>query len=224
MHNSESSLRIAQFLLQTESIQIYKERPFTFVSGRVSPVYIDCRRLLSFPDARREIIHQLVKKTETEIGLTAIDVVAGGETAGIPYAAFVAHEIHKPMIYVRKAPKGYGQSKQTEGVLKPSQRVLLVEDLITDGMSKLRFNDGVRAEGARITHCLCVFEYGSDRLDLHEGRKSLAAHDIQLASLVNWDDVLSAGLSQQYFSAEAREQIWDFLEDPDNWGRKMGFV
>jgi orotate phosphoribosyltransferase len=215
---------IAEMLLQTEAIQIYRERPFVFVSGRISPVYIDCRRLLSFPVVRDEIVSQLAKKVETEIGLDLIDVVAGGETAGIPYAAFVAHVLRKPMIYIRKQPKGYGGTKQIEGTLESGQRVLMVEDLITDGMSKLRFNIGIRAAGAKMTDCLCVFDYASERLGLHEGKKNLAEHDIRLHTLVNWDDVLSAGLSKKYFSEEANSQILDFLKDPDNWGRKMGFV
>jgi orotate phosphoribosyltransferase len=221
---AEASNIIAEMLLQTEAIQIYRERPFVFVSGRISPVYIDCRRLLSFPVVRDEVVSQLARKAETEIGLALIDVVAGGETAGIPYAAFVAHVLKKPMIYIRKQPKGYGGTKQIEGTLESGQKVLLVEDLITDGMSKLRFNIGIRAAGAVMTDCLCVFDYASDRLGLHEGRKNLAEHNIRLHTLVNWDDVLSTGLSKKYFSEEASSQILDFLKDPNGWGRKMGFV
>ena len=217
-------LAIAEMLLKTESIQVYQERPFVFVSGGISPVYIDCRKLLSFPDVREAIVDQMAQTVEKDIGLNVIDVVAGGETAGIPYAAFVSQKIHKPMIYVRKNPKGYGQTKQIEGLLSAGQRVLLVEDLITDGLSKIRFNIGIRAEGAKITHCLCIFEYGSDRLGLHEGKETLAKHDIQLRTLVNWDDVLNTGLSKKYFSAEASKQILDFLKEPETWGRKMGFA
>lgn len=219
----ESQASIAESLLKTGSIQVYQDQPFVFVSGRISPVYIDCRRLLSFPDIREEIVEQLAKKVESDIGLDIIDVIAGGETAGIPYAAFIAQRLSKPMIYVRKNPKGYGRTKQIEGILDPGQRVLLVEDLITDGMSKLRFNIGIRAEKARMTNCLCIFEYSSDRLDLYEGRKNLAAYDIQLHTLANWDNVLNMGLSKNYFSDEASKQILDFLADPENWGRKMGF-
>jgi orotate phosphoribosyltransferase len=221
---NERANKIGEMLLQTEAIAFYKEQPFVFVSGRISPVYIDCRRLLSFPAVREEIITQMAKMAETEIGLNEIDVVAGGETAGIPYAAFVSDKLRKPMIYIRKQPKGYGGTKQIEGILEANQRVLLVEDLITDGMSKLRFNIGIRAVGSKITHCLCVFEYGSDTLDLHEGKKSLAEHGIALHTLANWDHVLSAGLGKKYFTEDAGKQILDFLKDPENWGRKMGFV
>jgi orotate phosphoribosyltransferase len=221
---SEVSKKVAEMLLRTESIQVYKEKPFVFVSGRISPVYIDCRKLLSFWVEREYIVTQLAKKAETDIGLDNIDVVAGGETAGIPYASFVSHLIKKPMIYIRKQPKGYGGTKQIEGILEPGKRVLLVEDLITDGLSKLRFNIGIRGAGAKMTHCLCVFDYASDRLNQHEGRDNLAKNDIVLHVLANWDDVLDTGLSKSYFSANASEQIVDFLKDAENWGRKMGFV
>ncbi len=221
---SEVSRKIAEMLLQTEAIQVYREQPFVFVSGRISPVYIDCRKILSFPEEREYIVTRLAEKAETAIGLKNIDVVAGGETAGIPYAAFVAHLIKKPMIYIRKQPKGYGGTKQIEGILTAGQRVLLVEDLITDGLSKLRFNIGIRAAGAKMTHCLCVFDYASDRLNQHEGKENLAKNDISLHVLANWDDVLDTGLSKSYFSSDASSQIVDFLQDPENWGRKMGFV
>lgn len=221
---SEVSQRVAEILLSTESIQVYKDKPFVFVSGRISPVYIDCRKLLSFPAEREFIVVALAKKVETDIGLDRIDVVAGGETAGIPYASFVSHLINKPMIYIRKQPKGYGGTKQIEGILEAGKRVLLVEDLITDGLSKLRFNIGIRGAGARMTHCLCVFDYASDRLNQHEGKEALAKNDIQLHVLANWDDVLDTGTSKKYFTEGQKKQITEFLKDPENWGRKMGFV
>jgi orotate phosphoribosyltransferase len=221
---SEVAQRIAEMLLRTEAIQVYKDQPFVFVSGRISPVYIDCRKVLSYPEEREYIVTQLAKKAEAEIGVTEIDVVAGGETAGIPYAAFVAHLIKKPMIYIRKQPKGYGGTKQIEGILEPGKRVLLVEDLITDGLSKLRFNIGIRAAGAKMSHCLCIFDYASERLNQHEGRDNLAKNSIGLHVLANWDDVLETGLAKNYFSADANKQIIEFLEEPENWGRKMGFV
>ena len=221
---SEASQKVAEMLLATESIAVYKDQPFVFVSGRISPVYIDCRKLLSFATEREYIVTELAKKAESNIGLDNIDVVAGGETAGIPYAAFVSHLIRKPMIYIRKQPKGYGGTKQIEGILEPGKRVMLVEDLITDGLSKLRFNIGIRGAGAKMTHCLCVFDYASDRLNQHEGKINLAKNDIQLHVLANWDDVLDTGRAKNYFTAEQNQQIIDFLQDSENWGRKMGFV
>jgi orotate phosphoribosyltransferase len=221
---SEVSSKVAEMLLSTESIAVYKDKPFVFVSGRISPVYIDCRKLLSFAAEREYIVTALANMAESEIGLANFDVVAGGETAGIPYASFVSHIVKKPMIYIRKQPKGYGGTKQIEGILDAGKRVLLVEDLITDGLSKLRFNIGIRGAGAKMTHCLCVFDYASDRLNQHEGKINLAKNDISLHVLANWDDVLDTGLAKNYFSEKQNQQIVDFLNDAENWGRKMGFV
>src|SRR3972149_10834096 len=221
---SEASKKVAEIVLRTDSIAVYKDKPFVFVSGRISPVYIDCRKLLSFPMEREYIVTALAKMVETDIGGAHIDVVAGGETAGIPYASFVSHIIKKPMIYIRKQPKGYGGTKQIEGILEAGKRVLLVEDLITDGLSKLRFNIGIRGAGAKMTHCLCIFDYASDRLNQHEGRDNLAKNDIVLHVLANWDDVLDTGLAKNYFNEKQNKQILDFLNDPENWGRTMGFV
>jgi orotate phosphoribosyltransferase len=221
---SEVSKKVAEMLLSTQSIAVYRDKPFVFVSGRISPVYIDCRKLLSFAAEREYIVTALAKMAETDIGLNNIDVVAGGETAGIPYASFVSHIIKKPMIYIRKQPKGYGGTKQIEGILEAGQRVLMVEDLITDGLSKMRFNIGIRGAGAKMTHCLCVFDYASDRLNLHEGKINLAKNGIALHVLANWDDVLDTGLSKSYFTEDSSRQILEFLKDPENWGRKMGFV
>jgi orotate phosphoribosyltransferase len=103
--------RIAEGLLKTGSVQVYRDRPFVFVSGRVSPVYVDCRRLLSFPEVREVIVEQLAIKVKSDIGLEVIDVVAGGETAGIPYAAFVSLKVGKPMIYVRSGGSDYGRNE-----------------------------------------------------------------------------------------------------------------
>lgn len=221
---SEVSQKVAEMLLSTESIAVYRDKPFVFVSGRISPVYIDCRKLLSYAAEREFIVTALAQKAQADIGLDNIDVVAGGETAGIPYASFVAHLIKKPMIYIRKQPKGYGGTKQIEGILEAGKRVLLVEDLITDGLSKLRFNIGIRGAGAKMTHCLCIFDYASERLNQHEGRDNLAKNDIQLLVLADWDDVLDTGTSKNYFTEEQKSQIIEFLKDPENWGRKMGFV
>jgi orotate phosphoribosyltransferase len=221
---SEVSQKVAEMLLSTESIAVYRDKPFVFVSGRISPVYIDCRKLLSYAAEREFIVTALAQKAQGDIGLDNIDVVAGGETAGIPYASFVSHLIKKPMIYIRKQPKGYGGTKQIEGILEAGKRVLLVEDLITDGLSKLRFNIGIRGAGAKMTHCLCIFDYASERLNQHEGRDNLAKNDIQLLVLADWDDVLDTGTSKNYFTEEQKSQIIEFLKDPENWGRKMGFV
>lgn len=207
--------RLARGLL-TKSVQIRPAEPFKLASGRFSPVYVDCRRLISFPDLRAQIIEGFVQIAREKIGLSQIDVIAGGETAGIAYAAFLAHVLQKPMIYVRKEPKGYGKSSQVEGVLAAGQRVLLVEDLVTDGGSKLNFKKGIERAGGTVQHCLCVFEYYSEEAGLRRARETLKENGITLYSLVTWDDVLNAMRTQEAFSTEEIDAVLKFLRELAN--------
>jgi orotate phosphoribosyltransferase len=204
---------IARFLLETGAVLIDLERPFKLVSGRQSPVYIDCRRLISFPTAREAVIQGFAELIEQEIGLDEIQVIAGGETAGIPFAAFLAQRLGKPMIYVRKEPKGYGRDAQIEGVLEPGQRVLLVEDLVTDGGSKLRFKEGIERAGGIVEDCLTVFEYFSARAGLRRARETLAEHRLRLHSLADWDEILALAEDEGRFSALEIEQVLEFLRE-----------
>ncbi|MCX8103317.1 MAG: orotate phosphoribosyltransferase [Candidatus Bipolaricaulota bacterium] len=206
-------MNLAQRLLQTESVQIRPGEPFRLASGRLSPVYVDIRRLISFPEARAQIIESFAQIAHERIGLSAIDVIAGGETAGIAYAAFLAERLHKPMIYVRKEPKEYGRSSQVEGVLHPGQRVLLVEDLVTDGGSKLNFTRGIERAGGTVHHCLCVFEYFSEEAKLHRARDTLKEHGIALHSLVNWDDVLRVARAEKSLTEAEIAVVLQFLQE-----------
>ncbi len=202
---------IAKALLETQSVLIRLEEPFRLASGRLSPVYVDCRRLISFPRERGLITQAFAQIVHEQIGLEAVDVIAGGETAGIPFAAFLAVELKKPMIYVRKAPKGHGKGSQIEGVLGAGARVLLVEDLVTDGRSKLLFQQGIEAASGIVQNCLCVFEYYSKQAGLSEARTRLLAHGITLYSLSHWDELLELMIEEGTLSAKEHWQIVDFL-------------
>lgn len=208
-----SIMNLAQQLLQTRSVQIRPGEPFRLTSGRLSPVYVDIRRLISFPEVRTQIIESFTQIARERLGLDAIDIVAGGETAGIAYAAFLAERLQKPMIYVRKEPKEHGRSSQVEGVLQPGQRVLLVEDLVTDGGSKLNFKRGIESAGGTVRHCLCVFEYFSEEAGLHRARDALREHGIELHSLVTWDDVLRIARAERSLTEDEIAVVLKFLKE-----------
>ncbi len=207
------TMDLARQLLQTRSVQVRPSEPFRLTSGRLSPIYVDIRRLISFPTVRAQIIESFAQIATERIGLPAIDVIAGGETAGIAYAAFLAERLHKPMIYVRKEPKNYGKSSQVEGVLQPGQRALLVEDLVTDGGSKLNFKRGIEEAGGTVHHCLCVFEYFSEEAGLHRARRTLKEHGIELHSLVTWDDVLRVARAEQSLTGDEIAAVLKFLAE-----------
>ncbi|MBT4738767.1 MAG: orotate phosphoribosyltransferase, partial [Rhodospirillaceae bacterium] len=147
---------IANILLETKAVNFRPEEPYTLTAGWASPVYIDCRWLISFPRARRTITLLAREEIEQTIGYEHLDAVAGGETAGIPYAAWISDALMLPMQYVRKKPKGFGRMAQIEGNLEEGSNVLLVEDLATDGGSKLAFVKALRDAGAKCSHTFVV--------------------------------------------------------------------
>src|SRR5512145_175338 len=152
MSAAEAARTTARILLEIEAVHFRPRQPFTLTSGRASPVYIDCRKIISFPRARAKIIDLAVDLIEREIGFESLDAVAGGETAGIPFAAWIADRLSLPMLYVRKKPKGFGRNAQIEGHIEEGARTLLVEDLTTDGRSKVNFCKALRDAGAIVDH------------------------------------------------------------------------
>ena len=119
----------AKMLLEVQAVHFNADKPFIFTSGWASPVYIDCRKLISYPRVRRGLMEMAEATILRDVGYEQIDAVAGGETAGIPFAAWIADRMMLPMQYVRKKPKGFGRNAQIEGLLEEGSRVLLVEDL-----------------------------------------------------------------------------------------------
>ena len=159
------------------------------------------------------MIEQATKLIAREIGPDNIDAVAGGETAGIPYAAWVADRLDLPMLYVRKAPKGFGRMAQIEGDMPEGWRVLLIEDLATDGGSKLTFINALRKAGARVSDAFVVFHYGI----FPESIAGLARKDVRLHALATWHDVLDEARRGKDFPAQILDRIEEFLADPDGW-------
>ena len=215
---SETARTTAGILMDIEAILFRPEDPFIFTSGRASPVYVDCRRIISFPEARGRFMDLGVELIEQKIGRDAVDVVAGGETAGIPFAAWIAERLGKPMIYVRKKPKGFGRNAQIEGTFEDGARVLLVEDLATDGGSKLNFVEAIRTAGGEIGHTFVIFHYGI----FPEGIAALAERGVALHALATWWDALAEAESLGYLSPEGLAEVRAFLEDPEGWSAAHG--
>ncbi len=204
---------MAHILLETKSAYCYGNEPFTFTSGRRSPVYIDCRQLISFPRARRKLMDLAVQTIERDIGHESTDVVAGGETAGIAFAAWIAERMGLPMVYVRKQPKGFGRMAQIEGIMPEGARVLLVEDLATDGGSKVNFINAIREAGGTISDCMVLFHYGI----YPESTSTLGELGVKLHGLATWWDVIAEAENSGYFPPEKAKVVRSFLEAPDGW-------
>ncbi len=209
----EIRLQIAEQLLAIGAVNMRPQQPFTLTSGKPSPVYVDCRKIISFPSLRRTLIAAWADYINATPALPNITSVAGGETAGIPYAAWLAEALNLPMLYVRKKPKGFGRNAQIEGVTTPGDHVLLIEDMATDGGSKVVFVDALRAAECVVTHCLVVFYY--DIFDF--SRSPLAACNVNLFALATWQDILNVARQQSLLDQAALSEIEGFLHAPATW-------
>lgn len=210
---SEIARLTARMLLEIKAVHFNAAEPFTLASGLPSPTYIDCRKLISYPRIRSTLMDFLTVTVMRNAGFEAFDNIAGGETAGIPFAAMVAERMGLPMTYVRKKPKGYGKGARIEGDMHDGQRVLLVEDLTTDGGSKLSFVDAIRDTGATCGHTAVIFYYGI----FPETEKTLGDHGVALHSLCTWWDVLAEARVEGAFDAATLTEVEAFLNDPRAW-------
>ena len=210
----------AKMLLEVEAVRFMADKPFIFTSGWASPVYTDCRRLISFPRVRRTLIDFGAAAILQEGGFEQFDAVAGGETAGIPFAAWMADRLGLPMLYVRKKPKGFGRGAQIEGHMVEGQRVLLVEDMTSDGRSKVNFCKALREAGARVEHVFVFFFYDI----FPEGRTILRDLGVTLHSLATWWDVLAVAKASGKFDAAKLAEVEKFMHDPGAWSKAHGGV
>jgi orotate phosphoribosyltransferase len=203
----------ARMLLEIKAVHFNAAEPFILASGLPSPTYIDCRKLISYPRIRSTLMDFMAVTVMRDAGFEAFDNIAGGETAGIPFAALMAERLALPMTYVRKKPKGYGRNARIEGVMSEGDRVLLVEDLTTDGGSKLSFVDAIRETGAECAHTAVIFYYGI----FPETVKTLSDHGVALHFLCTWWDVLAEARASDTFDTQTLAEVETFLTNPRAW-------
>jgi orotate phosphoribosyltransferase len=210
----------ARMLLEIEAISFNAEKPFIFTSGWASPVYTDMRKIISYPRLRQGLTNFAAETIFAEIGYESLDVVAGGETAGIPFAAWLADRLMLPMQYIRKKPKGFGRNAQIEGTILDQGRALLVEDLATDGRSKVNFCEALRHSGQRCDHAFVFFFYDI----FPQARTVMADIGVTLHYLVTWWDVLAVAKDGSYFDAKTLSEVERFLHEPAPWSAAHGGI
>ena len=205
---------VAEKLIDIESVQFSFSNHFTLTSGLKSPVYIDCRKIISFIDERDFIMNEAIKYFKKNN--LDFDLIAGGETAGIPYAAIISEKIKKPMLYIRKKPKGFGKNQQIEGHFKENQKVILIEDLATDGGSKVIFVEAIRKNKLKVKDIFVIFYY-----DIFEFESSVLANlNVKIHSLCTWKDIISVIEKRNLFKQSDIDNLKEFLLNPDEWRSK----
>ena len=212
--NNDFKKVVAKILLDIESVKFSFDKPFTLTSGEKSPVYVDCRKIISFVN-ERNTINDIAIKYFKENNIS-FDLLAGGETAGIPYAAFLAERLQKKMIYIRKKPKGFGKNQQIEGQFKKDQKAILVEDLATDGGSKVIFIDALRKSDIKVTDIFVIFYY--DIFDIK--KTSIGSLNVKIHSLCTWKNIIDAIIENQLLANNDLENLKEFLKNPEEWRRK----
>ena len=202
---------IAEKLIDIESVKFSFENHFTLTSGLKSPVYVDCRKIISFIDERELIMNEALSYFEKN--KIQFDLVAGGETAGIPYAAIISEKIKKPMVYIRKKPKGFGRNQQIEGNFKEKQKAILIEDLATDGGSKVVFVEAMRKAGLIVNDIFVIFYYDIFNLE----NSVLSKLNVNIHSLCTWKDIISVIEKKNIYKENDIKNLKKFLSNPDDW-------
>ena len=197
--------KIANLLLSIGCVNIDFKKQFTLTSGKKSPVYVDCRKLISFPKERELIINEMSKQIKSKYKDNST-IIAGGETAGIPYSSFLCQKMKYPMIYIRKSPKGFGKGKLIEGEFKKNTKSILVEDMATDGGSKLHFIRALRQNELKVKDIYVVFYYGI----YPKAKKNISKMKVNLNYLTSWRDILT--ISPNYISDKDYKNLKNYLE------------
>ncbi len=201
---------------QAKAVRLNLENPFELASGDRSPIYINCRQLISDPAFMS--FYVAAARIILQGSGANFEAVAGGETAGIPFAAYLAQTLDRPMLYVRKKAKGYGIASKVEGLGPSGGKVLLVEDLITDGGSKLGFVEALRESGSLVEDALVLFDRQQG------GAQTLKSLGVRLHAVTDATAVLEAAQQCGLLTAEDRAAVEAYFEDPAAWHRQRGFA
>ncbi len=201
---------LSEKLLKISAIKLQPDNPFTWASGWNSPIYTDNRKTLSYPEVRNFIKVELTKTIMENFG--DAEVVAGVATGAIAQGALVADTMGLPYIYVRSSPKDHGLENLIEGNLKPGQKVVVIEDLISTGGSSLKAVQAIRNAGAEVVGMVAIFSYQFP-IAVENFKKA----DVKLITLSNYTAMLSAALDIDYIKDEDVETLKQWREDPETW-------
>ncbi len=208
--NRDSALKVAEFLLQIKAVKLQPQKPFTWASGWKSPIYCDNRVTLSYPQIRTYIRQEFTRTILDEFGKP--DVIAGVATGGIAQGALVAQELGIPFVYVRSSSKGHGMQNRIEGFMESGQSVVVIEDLISTGMSSLSAVEALKEAGAEVKGMVAIFTYGFEI-----SKSNFKKDQVILHTLSDYDTLVDQALKSEYIDEKEYESLKKWRETPDNW-------
>jgi orotate phosphoribosyltransferase len=206
-----SSLKVAEYLLQIKAIKLNINNPFTWASGMKSPIYCDNRKTLSYPTIRNYLRQEFISSIENYYG--SPDVIAGVATGGIALGALIADHLGKPFIYVRSSVKEHGLQNKIEGELQSGQSVVVIEDLISTGKSSLDAVKAIREAGGRVTGLAAIFTYGFD-----VAQQAFNDAECRYFTLTDYRTMLIQATNDRYIDEKDIETLDYWRIDPKNWG------
>ena len=210
---------VARSLLAADCVQVRTDEPFRLPSGWASPVYMNCRKLISFPEIRKKIVRQALSLLEERRCLQGLTAITGAEASGIAIAAWIADALDLPLQYVRKQTKGIGPDSQIVGVIRPGEHVLLVDDLMAGGHSKYNCCRALLGSGATLKDIFVIFDYGA-----FPTKSFLDAMNIRLHALATWHDILAVARADACFGTRELNELETFLADPVRWSYDHGGI
>lgn len=206
----ESRRKVAEFLLRIKAIQLSPNEPYTWASGRKSPIYCDNRKVLSHPAVRTFVRQLTVEAVEKEYG--TVDAIAGVATGGIALGALVAQELGLPFIYVRSKAKAHGLGNAIEGDLSVLSNVVVIEDLISTGQSSLKAVDALREAGVEVKGLIAIFTYG-----FPAAQAAFEVSQCKWLTLTDYPTMLDQALVEGYLNDEQRTLLDAWNSDPVAW-------
>ncbi|PID70500.1 orotate phosphoribosyltransferase [bacterium DOLZORAL124_38_8] len=205
---------IAQTLVSAGIVQTNFKNPFVWTSGIKSPIYCDCRELISLPEARNTIVEGFLNEIKQHN--LPIDFVAGTATAGIPWAAFVAERLNVPMLYVRSKPKGHGAGKMVEGRGQNHQNIVVIEDAFSTGNSSIKSAEALRNElEAKVSHVLGIFTWNQKLVNANSKKSGL-----NMVPLTNFDEIIEALVETGKISDTEKDELVRFHQNPSDWWKE----
>lgn len=213
--NKKTAEQVAKILLKIGAINLRPKKPYKYASGILSPVYTDCRLLMSYPKERK-IIRDLYIKNIKSAG--KFDVIAGTATAGIPHAAWIAEKMNLPLIYVRGKAKDHGKGNSIEGCLKKGEKIAVIEDLISTGSSSVDSILEVRNQKGKASFIFSIITY-----EMKSSKDNFKKNRVKLYSLTDFETVVRIAAKNKYIKEQDKAIILEWIEDPPLWGKKMGF-
>lgn len=204
--------KLAKALMDIKAVLLRPQEPFTWASGWHSPIYCDNRRILSHPELRAQVAQWLADKA-MELYPEA-EVVAGVATGAIAHGVLAADRMQKPFVYVRPKPKDHGTGSQIEGELAPGKKVVVIEDLISTGMSSLAAVKALRDSGAQVLGMVAIFTYGFDL-----AAQRFEEDKVRLDTLSNYSALVDVASETGYISSAAKTLLHEWRENPSEWGK-----